>query len=490
MSTLAQPSGASSGAPSGASSGAPSGPSSEASSGASPGAPSGAPAGESVAPDEASSDRLAGAAGGGRRSLRDNLRDNLLGGPGRVLGADIARGIAVLGMFTAHVGVTSDDLATFEGWLSLAHGRSSILFATVAGLSLALVTGGSRPLAGEAMRTARARILVRVVLLLALVAVLDLFGTRVLLILGFYAAYFVLALPFLRMPPARLAAISVGIAVVGPVLVYYGPEVLARAGLRAPHDGSGAATDFLLTGHYPALVWMAYVLAGLALGRCDLRSPTLHLGLVAGGFGLAALTSVASAVMVADAGGLTTVEGQVAVTSSQYVQPPPTWSDPWPPLAGLYLEGPHDDTTFEALGSGGFALGVLGLCLLLGSVARGGAREGTQEGKQEGGLRRVARGVVLTVTTPLAAVGALALTVYSLQIVTIWWWTRTYWDLLDPATNTPLGWMVVVTLVLATAWRALLGRGPLERLFGWVAKRAFPDRSASRSASSSSSATS
>ncbi|WP_285107210.1 heparan-alpha-glucosaminide N-acetyltransferase domain-containing protein [Promicromonospora sp. MEB111] len=416
--------------------------------------------------------------------VRSTLRDHLLGGPGRVLGADIARGVAVLGMFTAHVGVTSDDLGTFEGWLSLAHGRSSILFATVAGLSLALVTGGSTPFTGERMRTARARILVRVVLLLALVAVLDLFGTRVLLILGFYAAYFVLALPFLRVPPGRLAAIAVLVAVVGPVLVYYGPEALARAGLRAPHDGSGAATDFLLTGHYPALVWMAYVLAGLALGRCDLRSPTVHLGLVAGGFGVAALTAVASAVLVADAGGLTAIEGQVTVTSSEFAASPPAWSDPWPPVSGLYLEGPHDDTMFEALGSGGFALGVLGLCLLLGGVARDGWSAGAvagagdnaaaRDGAQTGGVLQAARVVVLAFVTPLAAVGALALTVYSLQIVTIWWWTRTYWDLLDPATNTPLGWMVLVTLVVATLWRALLGRGPLERLFGWVARKSFP----------------
>jgi uncharacterized protein len=435
------------------------------------GKPSGTSSGESPG---TSSDRLAGSSGGARRRLRDNL----LGGPGRVLGADIARGVAVLGMFTAHVGVTSDDLSTFEGWLSLAHGRSSILFATVAGLSLALVTGGSRPLTGEAMRTARARILVRAVLLLALVAVLDLFGTRVLLILGFYAAYFVLALPFLRMPPGRLVAIAALIAVVGPFLVYYGPEALARTGLRAPHDGSGAATDFLLTGHYPGLVWMAYVLAGLALGRCDLRSPTLQLGLVAGGFGLAALTSVASAVLVAGAGGVPAIEGQVSVTSSQYVTPPPTWSDPWPPTAGLYLEGPHHDTTFEALGSGGFALGVIGLCLLVGTVARKGALSGAGTGSGTGnGLRvplDVARKAILVLVTPLAAVGALALTVYSLQIVTIWWWTRTYWDLLDPATNTPLGWMVLITLVAATLWRALLGRGPLERLFGWVARKAFP----------------
>lgn len=390
---------------------------------------------------------------------------NLLGGPGRVVGADVARGVAVLGMFTAHVGITSGDVGTLEGWLGLAHGRSSILFATVAGLSLALFTGGSEPVTGAVLRTARSRILVRAVLLLALVAVLDLFGTRVLLILGFYAAYFVLALPFLRMPPARLAATAVLIAVLGPVLVYYGPEVLARAGLRAPHDGSGAATDFLLTGHYPALVWMAYVLAGLALGRCDLRSPVLHLGLVAGGFGLAAVSSFVSATLVAGAGGAEAVEAQVAMASSEYVVPPPTWSDPWPPLSGLYLEGPHDDTMFEALGSGGFALGVLGLCLLVGTAVR--TAPATW-------FARVLRWALVVVVTPLAAVGALALTVYSLQIVTIWWWTRTYWDLLEPTTNEPLGWMVLITLVAATVWRAVLGRGPLERLFGRVARTAFP----------------
>ncbi|MFD2028352.1 heparan-alpha-glucosaminide N-acetyltransferase domain-containing protein [Promicromonospora aerolata] len=431
-------------------------------------------------PSDRSAPVSPGTFGGAVRGAAGRIGHNLLGGSGRVVGADLARGIAVLGMFTAHVGITSADVGTLEGWLGLAHGRSSILFATVAGLSLALFTGGSEPVGGAALRTARSRILVRAVLLLALVAVLDLLGTRVLLILGFYAAYFVLALPFLRMPPGRLAAAAVLVAVLGPFLVYYGPEALARAELRPPHDGSGAATDFLLTGHYPALVWMAYVLAGLAVGRCDLRSPALHLGLVAGGFGLAAVSSIASAQLVADAGGAAAIEDRLAMTSAESVVPPPTWSDPWPPLAGLYLEGPHDDTMFEALGSGGFALGVLGLCLLVGAAVRGAARTGADgtpapaDAAPAGRFVRVLRGVLLVVVTPLAAVGALALTVYSVQIFTIWWWTRTYWDLLDPATNEPLGWMVLITLAVATAWRALFGRGPLERLFGWVARTAFP----------------
>lgn len=418
-----------------------------------------------------------GATPGTVRRMLDRAGRNLRGGPGRVVGADLARGIAVLGMFTAHVGVTSDDIGTLEGWLSLAHGRSSILFATVAGLSLALFTGGSTPLTGSAMRTARSRILVRAVLLLALVGVLDLLDGRVLLILGFYAAYFVLALPFLRMPPARLAATAVVIAVVGPFLVYYGPEALARAGLRAPHDGSGAATDFLLTGHYPALVWMAYVLAGLAVGRCDLRSPALRLGLVAGGFGLAAVSSLVSSALVAGAGGAEAIDKQFTMTSFEYlVSTPPTLSDPWPPLSGLYLEGPHNDTMFEALGSGGFALGVLGLCLLV--RARGGTS--ATRGGDGGGARHVVRRVVLVVTAPLAAVGAMALTVYTVQIVLIWWWARGGLDLLTSPSNGPLGVMVLSSLAAATLWRALFGRGPLERVFARITRTAFPtpDRAA------------
>lgn len=417
-------------------------------------------------PDQPSAARSAVSRGPFRGALYRMSR-NLLGGPGRVPGADIARGIAVLGMFTAHMGVTSDDISTLEGWLSLAHGRSSILFATVAGLSLALFTGGAKPFTGELMRTARARILVRAVLLLALVAVLDLLGPRVLLILGFYAAYFVLALPFLRMSPARLATMAVVIAVVGPFLAYYGPEALARAGLRAPHDGSGAATDFLLTGHYPAVVWMAYVFAGLAVGRCDLRSPALRLSLVAGGFGLAAVSSLVSSTLVAGAGGADAIEQEFMGTAFEYASStPPTLSDPWPPLAGLYLEGPHDDTMFEALGSGGFALGVLGLCLLVGAQARTGADGGR--------VRQVGRQVALVVTAPLAAVGAMALTVYSAQVVVLWWWSLTGVDLLVYPDNGPLGVMVLSALAGATLWRALFGRGPLERMFTGIARKAFP----------------
>lgn len=377
----------------------------------------------------------------------------LLGDAGRVTGVDLARGIAVLGMFTAHVGVTSDDLGTLPGWLSLAHGRSSILFAVVAGVSLALVTGGPRPLAGDALVRARTRLLVRSVLLLAVVALLDLLDTPVLLILGFYACYFVLALPFLRWPAHRLAVAAAVVAAVGPVIRLWAPDLIVRSGLSLPYDGSGAVTEFLLTGGYPAIVWMAYVFAGMAVGRCDLRSERLRTVLVLGGLGAAAVYATASDALLRAVGGADAVRARLDRVWSQDVTDPGTWADgggpwsaPWPPASALLLPGPHDDTTFEAVGSGGFALAVLGLCLYAGHV---GAR----------------------VLAPLAAVGAMALTVYSLHIVAIW-----RWDLVSSTTNGPLGVLVVVTLLAATAWRFVLGRGPLERLLGWVSRRAAPGR--------------
>jgi len=368
----------------------------------------------------------------------------LLGGPGRVAGVDVARGIAVLGMFTAHVGHTSEDFGEVSGWLSLSHGRSSILFALVAGVSLAIVSGGRTPLDGLPALQARTRILVRAVLLLALVGLLDLLGTRVLLILGFYAAYFVLALPFLRRRPRDLLLLAGALAVVGPVIAYWAPEALARGGLHLPDDGSGAVTDFLVSGHYPAVVWMAYVLVGIAIGRSDLASTPVRLGLVVGGLVAAAVGYGVSAAVVDPLGGAEAVESTAAAWSSELRPAPLAGDDPWPTSAYLWLAGPHTDTLPEVVGSGGFAVAVLGLCLFAGRVGR-------------------------WVLAPVAAVGSMALSVYSAQIVVLWAWGD---DAYRQTTNGPLLLLVLVTLAAATAWRWAFGRGPLERLFAAVAARA------------------
>jgi uncharacterized membrane protein len=350
------------------------------------------------------------------------------GGAGRRIGGlDVARGLAVVGMFGAHLGDTGElgwDPAT---WRALVDGRSSILFATLAGVSIALLSGGRTPPSGHELARARTRVLVRAAWVFAIGGVLELLDTFVAIILGVYAALFVLAVPFLRRPPAQLLAAAGVVALAGP------PLTLAVGRYATEQGEEGNAFAFLLfTGYYPAAVWLAFVLVGLAVGRLDLRAARVRVGLVAGG--------AAAAVLGYAGGRLSTRElapGERLVGIEAGFGAPGGWDPAW--FAGAQ---PHSSTPFEVVGSGGVAVAVVGLCLVVADL-----------------LPRL--------TYPLASVGALALSVYTAQIVAI--------RVLDAQYGADWGlWarFTLTALLLASVWRWRLGRGPLERLLTWSSRRA------------------
>ncbi|MEK8171982.1 hypothetical protein NKH77_29430 [Streptomyces sp. M19] len=75
----------------------------------------------------------------------------------RLVGLDLARGLAVFGMYAAHVG-PDPDRGGAVGWLmELSHGRSSALFAVLAGVSLVIIAGRRTPRTGRSGRQAAAR---------------------------------------------------------------------------------------------------------------------------------------------------------------------------------------------------------------------------------------------------------------------------------------------------------------------------------------------
>ncbi|MBB3081965.1 heparan-alpha-glucosaminide N-acetyltransferase domain-containing protein [Geodermatophilus sabuli] len=346
---------------------------------------------------------------------------------GRIAGLDVARGLAVLGMFGAHLGATGDLSWSPSSWASLVEGRSSVLFATLAGVSIALLSGGATPASGRELGRARTRVLVRAAWVFAIGGVLEVLGTFVAIILGVYAVLFVLALPFLRWARRWLLLLAGAIAVAGPFLVLeLGQWVTAQDRSRS------AFAALTVTGRYPALIWWTFVLVGLAVGRSDLRSARVRLTLVAGG--------ALAAVIGYGGGWLSTARvepGRRLAGMEQGFGQSGRWDAAW--FAGAE---PHTGTPFELVGSAGVAVAVIGVCLVLADL-----------------LPRL--------TWPLGAVGAMALSVYTAQIAAIW--------LLD----LPLqpGWDVWVrftasTLVLATAWRLRMGRGPLERLLTWSSTRA------------------
>ncbi len=141
---------------------------------------------------------------------------------GRIVGLDAARALAVFGMYYSHVGPWPEETGTWKSFLmEIPHGRSSALFATLAGLSLVLIAGGSRPKSGRPMRQAVVRIAIRSVLLLALGSWLVAMGTSIVVILAYYGLFFLLALPFIKLRARTLAIIAVGVGIGGPLLIQW-----------------------------------------------------------------------------------------------------------------------------------------------------------------------------------------------------------------------------------------------------------------------------
>jgi len=333
----------------------------------------------------------------------------------RIVGVDVARGIAVLGMMTAHVG-PDDDERTLPpgGWMQLADGRSAALFVVLAGVSLALLSGGTEPVQGTRAVQARLRILVRAAIVLVLGHVLILLGTPVVVILPTYAVLFAAALVPLRWSRPALLVTAGLPALVGPLLRH---RYLGLA--EARYD---ELLDLVLGEYYPAAAWLAYVLVGLALGRTDLRPARTRWALA--GAGLAA-------VLVGHVGAWALRRADV---------------DAW-----LATTEPHSSTTLELLGNTGVAVLVI-----VGAVALG---------------SRWPRAVA-----PVAAVGALALTAYTVHIVAIWLIGPEV--VFEPRVASWLAFLAI-TVAVCWAWRARFGRGPFERLLHGIATRAArlgPDR--------------
>ena len=221
----------------------------------------------------------------------------------RLSGIDVARSFALFGMMATHVlsGVGSDRGA-MGAVHEVAGGRAAALFAVLAGVGLALASGGDRPTPERISRTRRAT-LVRSVALVLLGLTLGLADTPVAIILAYYGLLFLVAVPVLTWRARWLATAAVTCALVTPVISYW----LRGEGGLDERPGSNlewsSLTEFvsavrhlLLTGYYPVLTWTTYLFAGLAVGRMALRNPRVAAAVAGAGALLAAGAWVVSVI--------------------------------------------------------------------------------------------------------------------------------------------------------------------------------------------------
>jgi hypothetical protein len=365
-------------------------------------------------------------------------------GSGRVVGIDVARCLALVGMMATHVlpGTTGGEVPLAH---QVAGGRASALFALLAGVSLVLIAGQRTPLRGPALTGMLAGTLVRsswVALVGFLIGGLE---TGIAVILVNYAVLFLVCAPFLALRTWVVATVAVVWVAAGPALSLAWRRDLPPPSYDVPAFESlevpvALVRELVVTGYYPVLTWVPYLLVGIVVGRLDLRRVRTALVLVGLGAWTAFTAWAVSDALVARPGVraalIRTFEGagwrgdlSTTLTDGLYgVVPPESW---W----WLVVRSPHSGTSFDLLMTIGSALLVLGGCLLL---ARPAPR----------------------VVGVLFGAGAMTLSLYTLHVVLR---TEGLWD--ADTTGAFLG-QVALVVGLGAVYRLAGRQGPLEMLVG------------------------
>jgi len=355
----------------------------------------------------------------------------------RLVGVDAARGVALVGMMAVHLmpGMQADGDPSWTD--QIARGRAAAAFALLAGVALALANGRGQPLRGRAWAAAGAGLLVRCVCIAVLGFALGMLESGLAIILVNYSLLFAVAIPLLGLRAPALATLAVVVTVAVPIWSH-----VVRADL-APMRGASPVfvditepatllSELLLTGYYPVLSWIAYLAAGMAVGRLDLADRRTAARLLLGGTALAVVAVVASQQLLQRPEARTALPAGVADQVRYGTAPPTTW---W----WLAIVEPHSTTPFDLAHTIGTALALLGGCLLL--------------------APRLGRWIV-----PLAWAGSMTLTLYSLHVLAV---------AVVPVSEHPgRVWLIQSLLAVGFAayWRSSSPRGPLEQLVAWPAQ--------------------
>ena len=166
--------------------------------------------------------------------------------------------------------------------------------------------------------------------------------------------------------------------------------------------------------------------------------------MLAGGLGLALTARIVSAVLLFPLGGLRHLQGTDLSSAASATRNVLLW-DPEQIWSWWYLSlpAPHSLTPVDMVHTLGSAMVILGAALLLSRVP-----------------------VIARLLRPLAAAGAMTLTLYCGHVLAL------ATGVLQHAPGTMYVLLVVGALAFGTFWKRWLGQGPFERLVAAAAGRA------------------
>ena len=383
---------------------------------------------------------------------------------GRLIGLDVARGIALLAMMVTHIFALGDE-AGMPTWAAVFAGRASALFAVLAGCSLVLSTRSRLAVSGR-LRDAAPSVLIRAAAIVLIGLCLGSISGLLAVILVNYGIMFALALFFLRLRAGALFAIAGVWMVLSPIVSMWvrstfllEPSYLPMGFFDLATPGT-MLTDLFLTGYYPVLQWLSYILLGMAVAKLDIGRHLL--ALFTAGLGLFVVGRGVSWILLNVIGGdaaLVAVSEMwgtdltaALFTGSYGVTPATSW---W----WLAIAGPHSGTPFDLLSTGGTAVMTIAVCQ----------------------ATAVLLGRRSWLLAPLSAPGSMPLSVYSAHVVLLEITRRQIVGNPMEVSATPgeqtLEFVIhaLTFVLLPLLWKlAISSRGPLEGGIAGIIRAASP----------------
>lgn len=281
--------------------------------------------------------------------------------PDRIVALDVARFLALIGMFAEHLMMTKHPGLVQE----IVTGFPSTMFAVLGGVSVAistrsLVTAG-RPVAACVSVAVRGLIIAVIGLILGAVPLV------IVMVLAYYGVALIVVAFVLWLPTWVLALGAAALTAAGPHLILWARTTspsgqIPSPSFENPHD---FLQTIFFTGFYPAITWITYLLIGVCAGRVLIagrRRPALAIlipGTVMAIAGFASdILSRPAVVSALEAQGMTGDAAREIVIDQGFGTP---LGSGW--LAILNAT-PHTGTTADVLRTAGTALVILAVLVL------------------------------------------------------------------------------------------------------------------------------
>jgi len=223
----------------------------------------------------------------------------------RILGYDLARALATFGMVLVNFTIVLCGPEPEPGLLAMVEGlfqgRASAVFVVSAGIGLSLLSARAVASGDRARIGSIQRLIAKRGLFLLVVGFLytPLWPAD---ILHFYGIYLMVGALLIAVPDrvlwATAAALIIAFAIMLLPLGYFGDwdwETLTYRDFWSP---TGLVKNLFFNGFHPVIPWTAFLLAGMWLGRLDLRRPAPRRRLLALSLTVAAATHLASHLLV------------------------------------------------------------------------------------------------------------------------------------------------------------------------------------------------